>query len=96
MTANTNDKGLRAYRITIKGQVDEEFLAAYCPPETVLTGEGDATLLSNIRTDQSGILGLVRHLYNLGCTILALESGSQSCHELHEFHENRNGNSSHS
>jgi len=74
MTANTNDKSLRNYRITLQGRLDEEFIAAYCPPETVLTCEGDATLLSNLRADQSAILGLVRHLHNLGCTILALES----------------------
>jgi len=74
MTTNTDDNNLRSYRIRIKGRVDEEFVAAYCPPETVLTCAGDAALLSNIRTDQTAILGLVRHLHNLGCTILALES----------------------
>jgi hypothetical protein len=47
---------------------------AYCPPETVLACEGEAATLSNIHADQSAIVGLVRHLHNLGCTILALES----------------------
>jgi hypothetical protein len=77
MTANTNDKRLRNYRITLQGRLDEEFLAAYCPPETVLTCEEDAAVLASIRADQSAILGLVRHLHNLGCTILALESRDQ-------------------
>jgi len=54
--------------------VDEEFVAAYCPPGTVLICDGDTSRLTEIRADQAGIVGLLRHLHNLGCTILALES----------------------
>jgi hypothetical protein len=74
VTANTNDQALPSYRIRLRDRVDEEFVAAYCPAGTRLTCEGDATCLSNIRADQSGVLGLVRHLHNLGCTIVALDS----------------------
>lgn len=74
MTDNTSAHDLRVYRITIRGRVDEELVEAYCPAGTVLTSDGDTASLANIRADQAGIVGLVRHLHNLGLTILALES----------------------
>ena len=74
MTAHTSQQDQHVYRITLRGQIDEAFVEAYCPPETVLACEGGAATLSNIHADQSAIVGLVRHLHNLGCTILALES----------------------
>lgn len=74
MTANTNATSQQAYRITLRGRVDDEFVAAYCPAGTQLTCAGETTCLCNIRTDQSGIVGLMRHLHSLGCTIVALES----------------------
>jgi hypothetical protein len=74
MTAHTSQQDQQVYRITLRGLIDEEFVEAYCPPETVLACEGEAATLSNIHADQSAIVGLVRHLHNLGCTILALES----------------------
>ena len=74
MTAHTSQQDQQVYRITLRGLIDEEFVEAYCPPETVLACEGSAATLSNIHADQSAIVGLVRHLHNLGCTILALES----------------------
>ena len=73
MTVSTKEQGLRAYRITLRGRVDEEFVAAYCPAGTLLICDGEATRLCNICADQSAIVGLVRHLHNLGCTIVALE-----------------------
>ena len=74
MTAHTNQQDQRVYRITLRGQIDEEFVEAYCPPGTVLACEGEAAVLSNIRADQSAIVGLVRHLHSLGCRLLALET----------------------
>jgi hypothetical protein len=74
MTAHTSQQNQRIYRITLRGPVDEEFVAAYCPAGTALTCDGDAANMSNIQADQAGIVGLVRHLHNLGYTILALES----------------------
>jgi hypothetical protein len=73
----------------VQGHLDEEFAAAYCPPETVLTCAGDATVLANICTDQSAILGLVRHLHNLGCTILALESSDPPLETRRQTHRFR-------
>ena len=74
MTAHTNQPDQQVYRITLRGLIDEEFVEAYCPPETVLACEGGAAILSNIHADQSAIVGLTRHLHNLGCTLLSLET----------------------
>jgi len=74
MTAHTSQHDQHVYRITLRDPIDAEFVEAYCPPETVLACEGGAAILSNLHADQAGIVGLVRHLHNLGYTILALES----------------------
>ena len=68
----TQNSDLRCYQLKITGQLDDDFVASFCPPETIIQRESDTTLLSNISTDQSGILGLIRHLHNLGCTILSM------------------------
>ena len=65
-------KDMRVYQIRLSGQMDEDFVNAFCPAGTLRTDEGKTTLLANIRTDQSGIIGLIRTLHNLGCTILAV------------------------
>jgi hypothetical protein len=64
----------RAYQLRVRGYLDEEFVTSFCPAGTTLTHEDDTTLLANIQTDQAGIVGLVRHLHNLGCTLIALDS----------------------
>jgi hypothetical protein len=74
MADRTNPQDQRIYCLTLQGGVDEEFVAAYCPAGTTLTRAGAVTCLANIHADQTSIVGLVRHLHNLGCTILALES----------------------
>ena len=74
MTAHTSQQGQQVYRITLRGQIDEEFVEAYCPAGTVLACEGETAVLANIHADQSGIVGLTRHLHNLGCTLLSLET----------------------
>ena len=77
MTAHTNQQDQQVYRITLRGQIDEEFVEAYCPAGTVLACEGETAVLANIHADQSAIVGLTRHLHNLGCTLLSLETEQQ-------------------
>lgn len=74
MNPHTSQQDQRVYRITLRGQIDQEFVEAYCPAGTVLAGEGETVVLANIHADQSSIVGLTRHLHNLGCTIVALDS----------------------
>jgi hypothetical protein len=61
------------YRIQIAGRVDERELNALSPLEmTVEKVEADSTWLS-ILTDQSGLIGLMRHLHGLGFVFLSVD-----------------------
>jgi hypothetical protein len=64
----------RIYTLTFSGTPDDDFLAACCPAGTTLTTDGGVAILDHIRSDQSGIIGLIRHLHNLGCVILTLNT----------------------
>jgi hypothetical protein len=62
----------RAYTLQISGTLDADFLASFCPPGTTMTFQEERVILSNLRTDQAGILGIIRSLHNLGCILLSL------------------------
>lgn len=72
MIADTKKNDQRLYQIRFSGKVDDDFVTSFCPPGIIIERNVDITLLTNIRTDQSGIIGLIRHLHNLGCTILSM------------------------
>ncbi len=74
MAENAIMQERRVYRLRLAGRLDEEFVAAYCPAGTLLREEEQATVLADICTDQSGFVGLIRHLHNLGITILTMDS----------------------
>lgn len=63
---------MRSYQIQIYGRVEEEEINATSPLRlAVVRVEGDATLFT-VRTDQSGLIGLVRYLHGLGFTLLSV------------------------
>lgn len=72
MTADTKKNDQQLYQIKFSGRVDDDFVTSFCPPGLTIERDGDITFISNIRTDQSGMIGLIRHLHNLGCTILSI------------------------
>jgi hypothetical protein len=74
MRPQNTDQNLRLYTLKLTGTLEDEFTNSYCPAGTVLLRENGTVTLSNMRTDQSGIIGLIRHLHNLGYTILSLDS----------------------
>lgn len=65
---------LRTYSLTLTGDMDDDFLSAYCPAGATLTRCGDSILLENLRTDQAGILGILRALHNIGITITTMST----------------------
>jgi hypothetical protein len=67
-----------SYTLQFSGTLDDDFLASFCPAGTTLTFHADITTLANLRTDQSGIIGIIRRLHNLGCILLALETEQES------------------
>jgi hypothetical protein len=62
------------YHIQIAGQVAESDLATFCPPSATLTPEGETCSILTLRTDQSGLVGLIRQLHGLGLVLLAVQT----------------------
>jgi hypothetical protein len=60
------------YLIQLRGQVDNGEINARSPLQmTVVRADLEATLLS-VGTDQSGLIGLIRHLHGLGFVLLSV------------------------
>lgn len=60
------------YYVQVAGRVDEHEVNGMSPVEMkVERVEGDSTWLS-VHTDQSGLVGLMRHLHGLGFVFLSL------------------------
>ena len=60
------------YQIEVQGQMDENNLNTMSPLEmTVIRGDMAATLFT-IRADQSGLVGLIRHLHGRGFVLLSI------------------------
>ena len=66
--------GIRTYTLTLHGELDADFASAFCTPETTFVSDGKTLWLANLPLDQSGLIGLLRQLHNLGCVILSIES----------------------
>jgi hypothetical protein len=62
---------VHSYRIKVAGQVAEADVCAFCPPGTTIEPEGEGWSTLVVRTDQSGLVGLIRHLHGLGFVLLA-------------------------
>ncbi len=61
------------YYVQVAGRVDEHEANAMSPVELkVERVEGDSTWLS-VHTDQSGLVGLMRHLHGLGFVFLSVD-----------------------
>jgi hypothetical protein len=65
---------LRTYSLKLCGSLDDDFISAYFPAGTCLTQRDECSRLENLQTDQSGIIGLLRQLHNLGCVILEMST----------------------
>jgi len=60
------------YTLHFSGALRDDFVADYCPAGTAFTVNDRAFILFNLRTDQAGMLGILRHLHNSGCLLLTL------------------------
>jgi hypothetical protein len=60
------------YRITIRGQVDPEDINAMSPTHVVVAQVDSAAASITVRTDQSGLVGLIRHLHGRGFVLLSV------------------------
>jgi hypothetical protein len=60
------------YQIEVRGQVDEKAFTATSPLQTTVIRTDTAATLFTIRTDQSGLIGLIRHLHGQGFVLLSV------------------------
>lgn len=60
------------YHIQIRGMVDEAEINAMSPLEMRVVQVETAVSTLIIHTDQSGLIGLLRHLHSLGFNLLSI------------------------
>lgn len=63
------------YTIEIRGQVRPEDLAMLCPPGYRVLQAAPEGLAFTVATDQSGLIGLLRHLHSRGIVFEAVRRG---------------------
>jgi hypothetical protein len=61
------------YHLEIRGPVDEDEINAMSPLQMGVERAGPAATLLTISTDQSGLIGLMRHLHGLGFVFLSVK-----------------------
>ena len=60
------------YRIEVQGQVDENVFNATSPLQMKVVRRDTDTTLFTICADQSGLIGLIRHLHGQGFVLLSV------------------------
>ncbi len=60
------------YLIQLRGQVDENDLNAMGPIQMTVVRVDTASMLFTVCTDQSGLIGLLRHLHGRGLVLLSV------------------------
>jgi hypothetical protein len=57
------------YRIKVRGHIEEADLNASSPVQVTVLGTEGGSMQLSAHADQSGLLGLIRHLHVLGLAI---------------------------
>lgn len=60
------------YQIQVRGQVEAGDILLISPPGLAVEQIGVAKTLLTVCTDQSGLVGLIRHLHGLGLVLLSV------------------------
>jgi hypothetical protein len=63
---------INQYRILISGSLSKEDIEPFSPPELSFTFAVQDTTSISFHTDQSGLIGFLRHLHGLGLIILSV------------------------
>jgi hypothetical protein len=77
---------LSYYQITVRDPVSETDLNRLSPIQVMVAQVDSAATYLSVQTDQSGLIGLMRHLHALGIVILAMsrqemdDTRSVPCH----------------
>lgn len=65
---------VRTYKIRMQGKVEEEDINPTSPMRLTLEQVGETSTSVTLLTDQSGLIGLIRHLHGLGLVLLSIDS----------------------
>ena len=65
---------VRVYKIQIHGQMKEEDINQSSPLQFKMEQEVEAHTSITVRSDQSGVIGLIRHLHGLGLVLVSMSS----------------------
>jgi hypothetical protein len=60
------------YQLEVRGHMDEQDLKATSPVQMTAVRVDAVSMRFTVRTDQSGILGLIRYLHGRGLALLSL------------------------
>jgi hypothetical protein len=60
------------YHIKLQGQVDEEDVNGTSPLQVIMKQTDSVATLFTLHADQSGLVGLIRHLHHQGFVILSM------------------------
>lgn len=63
----------RVYHIQLRGRMDEDEINAMSPLQMVRERVNTAVTQFSVCTDQSGLIGLMRHLHALGFVFLSVK-----------------------
>jgi len=63
---------IHTYQILVRGPVKEDNLKANSQLRLTVAETAPSATLLTVRTDQSGMIGLVRHLHGLGFVLLSI------------------------
>jgi len=61
------------YQIRIYEQMGAAEIERFAPPDLQLEPAGNNTTLLSVRSDQAGLIGLIRQLHGLGFTLLSIQ-----------------------
>lgn len=68
------------YYIEIRGQVDEKDICASSPLKLVIERADENSTTLSACTDQSGFIGLIRYLHNMGFVLLSFSTSAAQPH----------------
>ena len=62
------------YHLRLRGRLTADDLNAMSPLAVTVEKSEAATTLLSVYTDQSGLIGILRHLHGLGCVFLSVST----------------------
>jgi hypothetical protein len=72
---------VRTYKIQIYGQVKEEDIHPTSPLQFMIDRVEETNTIIKLQTDQSGIIGLIRHLHALGLVLVSMSCSLENLPE---------------